>query len=94
MSILTADMQRVASKAPPAFSVQVKDTQKRLDLLYDHLNNEDLLSANTIASLTQLAKAVQSKDYESATKLQVQIQTEATNECGNWMVSLPHTGST
>lgn len=80
-------MQRVASKAPPSFSAQVKDTQKRLNILFDHLNNEELVKPDTIERLNELSEALLSKNYEVAAKLQVDIQREKTEECGNWMVS-------
>lgn len=81
-------MQRVAAKAPPTFAPQVKDTQKRLGLLFDHLNNEELVQPGTIEELAQLAQAIQSKDYAKAQQLQVSIQTNKTEECGNWMVGI------
>jgi protein transport protein SEC31 len=80
-------MQRVASKAPPTFAPQVKDTQKRLNILFDHLNNEELVQASTIEQLTQLAIAMQAKDYATAQRLQMEINRDKTEECGNWMVS-------
>lgn len=90
---LNRDMQRVASKAPASFAPQVKDTQKRLNLLFDHLNNEELVRPDTIEQLTQLASALEGKNYPEAQRLQVEIQTSKTEECGNWMVSsrsIPH----
>ena len=87
MDVFTGDMQRVASKAPASFAPQVKDTQKRLDILFDHLNNEELIKPDTIQRLIELADALSSKDYDMATRLQVDIQKEKTNECGTWMVS-------
>ena len=81
-------MQRVAGKAPSSFAPQVKDTQKRLNILFDHLNNEDLLKPDTIERLNELAQALQAKDYEIAARMQVDIQREKMDECGNWMVSL------
>ena len=86
VDILNNDMQRVAAKAPETFTPQVKDTQKRLGLLFDHLNNEELVQPSTIDQLTQLALAVQGKDYATAQRLQVEIQRDKTDECGNWMV--------
>lgn len=83
-------MQRVASKAPASFAPQVKDTQKRLNLLFDHLNNEELVRPDTIGQLSELAEALQARDYDSAHRLQVDIQKEKTEECGNWMVSIPN----
>lgn len=80
-------MQRVASKAPASFGPQVKDTQKRLNLLFDHLNNEELVKPDTIEQLTLLADSIQAKNYEVAQRIQVDIQRDKTEECGNWMVS-------
>ena len=88
VSIFNTDMQRVASRAPPSFTAQVKDTQKRLNILFDHLNNEDLLKPDTIERLNALALALQSKDYDTASRMQVEIQRDQLEECGNWMVSL------
>lgn len=88
VDILSRDMQRVASKAPQNFAPQVKDTQKRLNLLFDHLNNEELVKPDTIAQLSQLASALESKNYGEAHQIQVNIHENKTEECGNWMVSL------
>lgn len=88
VDVLSRDMQRVASKAPASFAPQVKDTQKRLGLLFDHLNNEELIKPDTIEELTKLAQALDSKDYPEAQRLQVEIQRDKTDECGNWMVCL------
>ncbi|KKY37256.1 putative snare sec31 [Diaporthe ampelina] len=85
---LSRDMQRVASKAPQNFAPQVKDTQKRLNLLFDHLNNEELVKPDTIAQLSQLANALESKNYGEAHQIQVSIHENKTEECGNWMVGI------
>jgi protein transport protein SEC31 len=87
VDIFTSDMQRVASKAPPKFAPQVKDTQRRLNMLYDHLNNEELINPDTIERLNELAEALASKNYDVASRLQVDIQLEKTEECGMWMLS-------
>ncbi|KAH0594184.1 hypothetical protein MHUMG1_08023 [Metarhizium humberi] len=88
VDVLSQDMQRVAAKAPATFAAQVNDTQKRLNLLFDHLNNEELVQPATIDQLTQLADSIQAKDYAAAQKLQVEIQRDKTEECGNWMVGV------
>lgn len=88
VEIFDHDMQRVSAKAPDAFTAQVKDTRKRLNLLFDHLNNGELVQPATIEQLNELAQALQSKDYATAQRLQVEIQRDKTDECGNWMVSL------
>lgn len=88
VDILSRDMQRVASKAPASFAPQVKDTQKRLGILFDHLNNEELVKPDTIEQLTELANALEAKNYPEAQRLQVEIQRDKTEECGNWMVGV------
>ncbi|KAI1210601.1 uncharacterized protein F4807DRAFT_53308 [Annulohypoxylon truncatum] len=88
VDILSRDMQRVAGKAPASFAPQVKDTQKRLGLLFDHLNNEELVKPDTIEQLTILAQALEAKNYPEAQRLQVEIQRDKTEECGNWMVGV------
>ncbi|KAM5351981.1 hypothetical protein ACJ41O_004704 [Fusarium nematophilum] len=88
VDILSQDMQRVAAKAPSTFAPQVKDTQKRLNLLFDHLNNEELVQPATIEQLTELAQAIEAKNYDVAHKLQVEVQRDKTEECGNWMVGV------
>ncbi|KAL1881116.1 hypothetical protein VTK73DRAFT_4793 [Phialemonium thermophilum] len=88
VNILERDMQRVAAKAPASFAPQVKDTQKRLNLLFDHLNNSELVKEDTIEQLSELAAALEAKNYDTAHRLQVEIQRDKTEECGNWMVGV------
>lgn len=85
--ILSSDMQRVKSRAPASFKAQVDDAERRLNILFDHLNNEDLLKPNTIADMVELSKAIQARDYETAKNIHLDILTNRTDECGNWMVS-------
>ncbi|KAF7718250.1 Protein transport protein [Penicillium ucsense] len=86
--ILSADMQRVKARAPSSFKAQVDDAERRLNILFDHLNNEDLLKPNTVEDLANLARAIQSKDYETARVIHLDIMTNRTEECGNWMVGV------
>ena len=81
-------MQRVKSKAPSTFKAQVNNTEKRLNILFDHLNNEELLRSDTIRSMIELSRAMQAKDFEQAQAIHVEIMTNKTDECGNWMVRL------
>lgn len=87
VELLSQDMQRVASKAPATFAPQVKDTQKRLNLLFDHLNNGELVRPDTVEQLSTIAEAIAGKNYELASKLQTEILRDKTEECGQWMVS-------
>jgi len=86
--ILNADMQRVKSRAPASFKAQVLDTEKRLNILFDHLNNEDLLKPDTVESMADLARALQARDYEEAHAIHLDVLTNKTEECGHWMVGV------
>lgn len=88
VGVLTEEMQRVVAKAPANFAPQVKDTQKRLNILFDHLNNEELVKPDTIDQISQIADAIQSRDYDTASRIQVEIQRDKTEECGNWVVGV------
>ena len=85
--ILSQDMQRVKSRAPPSFKTHVMDTEKRLNILFDHLNNKDLLKDDTVESMKILAEAIQDKHFEQAHAIHIELMTNKTDECGNWMVS-------
>ncbi|KAL2828834.1 protein transport protein sec31 [Aspergillus pseudoustus] len=86
--ILSEDMQRVKSRAPSTFKAQVDDAERRLNFLFDHLNNEDLLKPNTIQDMVQLSRAIQARDYETARTIHIDIMTHRNDECGNWMVGV------
>ncbi|KAL8945233.1 MAG: hypothetical protein Q9211_000243 [Gyalolechia sp. 1 TL-2023] len=84
--LLSTDMQRVKARAPANFQKQVNDTEKRLNILFDHLNNEDLLKEDTVASMAQLSQALQARDYEQAQRIHLDLLTNKTDQCGQWMV--------
>ncbi|KAL8710327.1 MAG: hypothetical protein Q9220_005097 [cf. Caloplaca sp. 1 TL-2023] len=85
--LLNMDMQRVKARAPANFQKQVNDTEKRLNILFDHLNNEDLLKEDTVASMVELSKALQARDYEHAQAIHLDLLTNKTDQCGQWMLN-------
>ncbi len=64
----------------------MNDTRKRLNLLFDHLNNEELVKDETIRQLSDLAEALEARAYDVAQKIQIEIYRDKPEECGNWMV--------
>ncbi|OAA55939.1 protein transport protein [Niveomyces insectorum RCEF 264] len=92
VQVLDADLQRVAVRAPETFRPQVNDTRKRLNLLFDHLNNAELVKEDTIQQLHELAEALENRAYDAAQRLQVQIHREKPEECGNWMAPVRKQG--
>ncbi|KAI9813331.1 MAG: protein transport protein S31 [Thelocarpon impressellum] len=86
--ILNADMQRVKSRAPASYKAHITDTEKRLNILFDHLNNEDLLKPNTVESMDELAQALRARDYDAAHAIHLDVLTNQTDQCGQWMAPL------
>ncbi|KAL9113269.1 MAG: hypothetical protein Q9227_002604 [Pyrenula ochraceoflavens] len=86
--ILSSEMSRVKSRAPSQYAAQVRDTEKRLNILFDHLNNEDLLKPNTVGEIVELAESLKNKDFERAGQIQMDVFREKVDECGNWMVGV------
>ncbi|KIW63306.1 hypothetical protein PV04_10162 [Phialophora macrospora] len=87
-AILSSEMARVEARAPSSFKPQVVDTKKRLDILFDHLNNEDLLKPDTVAQLVELSQALEQRDFTRASEIQIDVHTNKVEECGNWMVGV------
>ncbi|KAF9698357.1 hypothetical protein EKO04_003637 [Ascochyta lentis] len=85
--ILNADMQRVKSKAPEKFKLHVIDTEKRLNILFDHLNNDDV-KPDTIQQLNELASNIQARQYDQAGVIFSDIMTNKTDEGSDWIVGI------
>ena len=83
-------MKRVKAKAPPQFKPQVLDTEKRLNILFDHLNNEDLLKPETVTEVKKLAEALVAGRHDEAASLCTDILAMRAEEGSNWMVSAEH----
>ncbi|KAH7122233.1 hypothetical protein B0J11DRAFT_333467 [Dendryphion nanum] len=85
---LLADMERVKAKAPAQYKQHVIDTEKRLNILFDHLNNEDLLKPDTIKEMDTLADYLISRRHDEALTLFTEIITNKPDEGSNWMVGV------
>lgn len=81
-------MARVEGRAPSQFKPQVDDAKKRLNILFDHLNNEDLLKPDTVQQIVELSQALQSKDYGRAQEIQLDVHQNKVEESGLWMVGV------
>ncbi|KAG7823627.1 hypothetical protein KL909_003024 [Ogataea angusta] len=86
--VLTSELEKLKTKIPDKFSKHLADSEKRINILFDHLNNEDLLSQQTIQELVSLCEAMAKSDYATAAALQNQIALEHVGECGDWMVGV------
>ena len=84
---LNSEMQRVKSRAPANFKAQVEDTEKRINLLFDNLNN-GAIAPEVVGRLKDLANALQSRDIDQAISIQTELMTQM-EQSGPWMVRYP-----
>ena len=85
--ILSSDMARVKARAPQNFMPQVLDTEKRLNILFDHLNNEDLLKPDTVQEMVELSQHIQNRSFDDAQTVFTDLMKNKNDEGSNWMVS-------
>ncbi len=81
----------MASRAPAQYKPHVQDTEKRLALLFDQLN-EDTLKPDAVSGLTEIAKALQGRQYEQAQGLFTELMKSTANEGSAYMVSSTEAG--
>lgn len=89
VDLLTPEISRIKSVAPPTFKPQVDDMAKRINILFDHLNNDDLLKPDTVQQMLQIAQHVHRKEWDQAQSLFAEMQAaKLETEGKNWMVSV------
>lgn len=85
---LSSEFETAKPDIPERFNKQVVDTEKRLNILFDHLNNEDLLTQPTIDLLNSLVDSLKSKDFSTALNIHLDLLTNHSHEGGNWLVGI------
>jgi len=75
--------------APQSFKPQVEDMEKRINILFDHLNNNDLLQPDTVQQVVQIAQHIQQKEWDAAQSLFTEMQAaKASTEGTHWMAGV------
>ncbi|EGW35234.1 uncharacterized protein SPAPADRAFT_48258 [Spathaspora passalidarum NRRL Y-27907] len=72
---------------PAKYARHGNDMEQRLNMLFDHLNNDDL-SSGAIESLRQVSTSLEAREFEKATAFSVEIATNYGGEIGNWHIGL------
>lgn len=85
---LKEELARVAPLTPKEYSKQIKDCDKRLNILFNHLAKQDLLTQPTVEKLKKIVDQLKSKDYNSAMQVFVDISTNNATEAGNWLTGV------
>jgi protein transport protein SEC31 len=88
INILTKELEIVKPKIPEKFTKHVLDAEKRINILFAHLKNGDLLSDDVVNKLSHLATALDDSDFTKAKAIRDEISTGYPNECGDWMIGI------
>lgn len=84
---LNTVLEEVKPRISERYARHGVDMERRLNMLFDHLNNDDLLSEETIRYLLDISSALKSKEYTRAAALNIEIATNHSEETLDW-----HTG--
>ncbi|KAL9085850.1 MAG: hypothetical protein Q9159_004456 [Coniocarpon cinnabarinum] len=84
--VIHPEMQRIKARAPANFKPQVDDTEKRLNILFDGLNNLTI-PQEAVAKMRDLAGVMQSRDFERAQGLHGELLREVEGG-GSWLVGV------
>ncbi|CAG8730784.1 7889_t:CDS:2, partial [Cetraspora pellucida] len=79
--ILSNELLRARQNSPNTQKKLLDDTEKRLNILFDALNNEEI-SPSVIESLLTLVRDLESRNFPNAINIQVQLMTTKMEECG------------
>lgn len=85
---LTAELNRVRPVVEAQFKRQFDDTRRRLDILFDHLNNGDLLTPATVNDLLTVVEYIDQRQYPSAEGLLTEILASRSEQCEQWMTGV------
>ncbi|SGZ51493.1 CIC11C00000002633 [Sungouiella intermedia] len=83
----TKYLEEIKPAAPPKYTKHVADMEKRLNILFDHLNKQDLLTEGAVELLRDVASKLENKNYTGAASSNDAILAQHANEVGAW-----HTG--
>ncbi|WWD21730.1 hypothetical protein CI109_106217 [Kwoniella shandongensis] len=82
--ILSNELNRVKqSNLPPHLKRIVDDTERRLNILFDGLNNETV-PAPAVGMMNNIAKAIAARDLNAALSMHVQLLTTAEGDMTSW----------
>lgn len=82
------ELLRVTPLVPQEYTKQLKDSNKRLKLLFQHLENQDLVSTVVVSKLGEIINLMKEGKYTEAKTIQVEIATVYPQEAGNWLTGV------
>lgn len=88
VDFLKGELERVTPLTPKEYSKQLKDCDKRLKILYGHMERQDLLTQPTVDKLKKIVECLKNKQYTEAMEIHVDIATNNSQEGGNWLTGV------
>jgi len=79
-------MARVKAVAPPNFKSHVVDAEKRLNILFEHLNEQTLLKGETIEEMRNIVELVRERRWGEAEPAFLELMKARGEEGSAWMV--------
>ncbi|KAG0303589.1 protein transport protein S31 [Dissophora globulifera] len=86
-SVLASELALARQYATPAAKRPLDDAEKKLNVLFDMLNNEEV-SAPVVDQMLLLAQALQTKNYNSAYQIHLELHSTRTDEVSSWMTGV------
>lgn len=86
--VLSRELARIKATTPPAQKRMVDDTERRLNILFDHLNNGLITDGKLLGGLTELARAVDARNQQAALGIHVQLVTTASGDIAAALVGV------
>ena len=86
-TVLSTTLESLRPNIPEKYAKHGEDMEKRLAILFDHLNNEELISPAGINALNSICTHLEAKNYAQAGAEVLGFASTFPDEIGNW-----HTG--
>ncbi|OLL24196.1 Protein transport protein SEC31 [Neolecta irregularis DAH-3] len=86
--VFNGELNRIKPVLPPQFRRPNVEAEKKLNILFDHLNNEEGISPSLLEELRQIAQSIAKKDYDTAHGMVVEALANHIEESRKWMMGV------
>lgn len=85
--LLSAELARVVAAAPEKYRRPLEDSERRLGVLFDRLNNA-LIGEPTLDKLRHISQLLGARDYAAAYRGNMELTQSSIDECRDWISGL------
>lgn len=80
--------ETIKPSVPEKYKMHLRDLEKRLSILFDHLNNDDLITDGAANLLQKIGDALEARDNAVATAAYSELVSTHSDELGNWHIGV------